>query len=131
MPWAPLSLPLGVPRSIIFPFCAPFVVLHAIFGHVRGGVNDGLWFYLIGTYAAAVLYSALGSLVLAYAGWSYVVARLGPARAGVTLHLMPAFGVALSVIFLGEYPRWYHFAGIALILSGVTLSSTIRAPSPN
>jgi hyaluronan synthase len=43
--------------SIIFPFCAPFVVLHAMFGHVRGGVNDGLWFYLIGTYAAAVLYS--------------------------------------------------------------------------
>jgi hyaluronan synthase len=43
--------------SIIFPFCAPFVVLHALIGHVRGGVNDGLWFYLIGTYAAAVLYS--------------------------------------------------------------------------
>jgi hyaluronan synthase len=43
--------------SIIFPFCAPFVVLHALFGHIQGGVNDGLWFYLIGTYAAAVLYS--------------------------------------------------------------------------
>jgi hyaluronan synthase len=43
--------------SIFFPFCAPFVVLHAVFGHVTGGVNDGLWFYLIGTYAAAVLYS--------------------------------------------------------------------------
>ncbi len=43
--------------SIVFPFCAPFVVLHAMFGHIQGGVNDGLWFYLIGTYAAAVLYS--------------------------------------------------------------------------
>ena len=73
--------------------------------------------------AAAVLYSAIGSLLLAYAGWSYVVARLGPARAGITLHLMPAFGVALSAIFLGEYPHWFHFAGIALILAGVALSS--------
>ena len=71
----------------------------------------------------AVLYSAIGSLLLAYAGWSYVVKRLGAARAGVTLHLMPAFGVALSALFLSEFPRWYHFAGIGLILAGVTLSS--------
>ena len=76
--------------------------------------------------ALAIVYSAIGSLLLAYAGWSYVVARLGAARAGVTLHLMPALGVLLSVIFLGEYPQWFHFAGIALILAGVTLSSGIR-----
>src|SRR3954466_7173283 len=73
--------------------------------------------------ALAVLYSAIGSLLLAYVGWSYVVARLGPARAGVTLHLMPAFGVVLSAIFLSEYPQWFHFAGIALILAGVALSA--------
>lgn len=78
---------------------------------------------LSGEGALAVLYSAIGSLLLAYAGWSYVVTRLGAARAGITLHLMPAFGVVLSMIFLGEYPRWFHFAGIALILSGVALSS--------
>ena len=71
-----------------------------------------------------VLYSAIGSMLLAFAGWSYVVTRLGPSRAGATMHLMPAIGVALSVIFLGEYPRWFHFAGIALILAGVALSST-------
>jgi drug/metabolite transporter (DMT)-like permease len=70
-----------------------------------------------------VTYSAVGSLLLAYAGWSYVVARLGAARAGVTLHLMPAFGVLLSALFLREYPRWFHFAGIALVLAGVALSS--------
>jgi drug/metabolite transporter (DMT)-like permease len=73
--------------------------------------------------ALAVLYSAIGSLLLAYAGWSYVVTRLGAARAGVTMHLMPGIGVVLSMIFLGEYPRWFHGAGIALILAGVALSS--------
>ena len=76
----------------------------------------------------AVLYSAIGSLLLAYAGWSYVVRRLGAARAGVTLHLMPAMGVVLSAVLLREYPSWFHFAGIALILAGVALSS-LRASS--
>jgi drug/metabolite transporter (DMT)-like permease len=76
----------------------------------------------------AILYSAIGSLLLAYAGWSYVVTRLGAARAGVTMHLMPAMGVVLAAIFLAEYPSWYHFAGVALILAGVGLSS-FRASS--
>jgi drug/metabolite transporter (DMT)-like permease len=83
---------------------------------------------LTGWGTLAVLYSAVGSLLLAYAGWSYVVTRLGAARAGVTLHLMPAFGIVLSALFLAEYPRGFHFAGIALILAGVALS-TFRASS--
>jgi len=73
---------------------------------------------------AAVMYSAICSLLLAYAGWSYVVTRLGAARAGVTLHLMPAFGVILSSIFLGEYPHWFHFVGMAAILAGVFTASS-------
>jgi drug/metabolite transporter (DMT)-like permease len=82
--------------------------------------------------AAAVLYSAIGSLLLAYAGWSYVVTRLGAARAGVTLHLMPGFGVLLSAVFLSEYPQWFHFVGIALILAGVALSAFKGArPTPS
>ncbi len=79
------------------------------------------------TGAAAIGYSAIGSLLLAYAGWSYVVTRLGAARAGATMHLMPALGVGLSALFLGEYPQWFHFAGIALILTGVALSTLRRA----
>jgi hyaluronan synthase len=43
--------------SIAFPFMAPWVVLHAVFGRVLGGDPSGLWFYLIGTYAMALLYS--------------------------------------------------------------------------
>lgn len=70
----------------------------------------------------AVLYSAIGSLLLAYVGWSYVVRRLGAARAGITLHVMPAMGVGFAALFLGEYPRWFHFAGIVLILAGVRAS---------
>ena len=78
--------------------------------------------------ALAILYSAFGSLLLAYAGWSYVVTRIGAARAGATMQLMPAMGACLSILCLGEYPRWYHGAGIALVLAGVVLSSS-RASS--
>jgi drug/metabolite transporter (DMT)-like permease len=95
-------------------FMAPWLILEAMTGVTLSLSKQG---------ALAVLYSAIGSLTLAYAGWSYVVARLGAARAGVTLHLMPAFGVLLSVIFLQEYPQWFHFVGIALILAGVALSA--------
>ena len=72
----------------------------------------------------AVLYSAIGSLLLAGAGWTYVVKRLGAARAGVTMHLMPGIAAVMAMVFLDEVPYWYHFAGIALILAGVALSSS-------
>ena len=42
--------------SIVFPFMAPFVVLNAVMKATSGGAG-GLWFYLIGTYAMALLYS--------------------------------------------------------------------------
>lgn len=74
----------------------------------------------------AVLYSAVGSLLLAGAGWTYVVKRLGAARAGVSMHLMPAITAVMAMLFLGEAPAWFHFAGIALILAGVALSSSRR-----
>ncbi|HKU72058.1 MAG TPA: DMT family transporter [Burkholderiales bacterium] len=74
----------------------------------------------------AVIYSAFGSLFLAHAGWSYAVRRLGAGRTGATMHLIPAFGIPLSALLLHEYPVWYHFVGIALILSGVALSTLGR-----
>lgn len=73
--------------------------------------------------ALAVLYSAVCSQLLAYLGWSHVVMRMGAGVPGVTMHLMPAMGVGLAALFLREYPAWFHFAGIALILAGVALSS--------
>ena len=78
---------------------------------------------LTGAGTAAFVYSALGSFLLAYLGWSYAVPRLGAARAGAWMHLMPAFGVLLAALFLGEYPRAFHFAGMALILAGIALAS--------
>ena len=40
---------------------------------------------------------------------------------------MPAIAVGLAALFLGEYPAWYHFAGVALILAGVALANLAAA----
>ncbi len=89
-------------------------------------ILQGVQMRLTATGAVAVLYSAVGSLLLAGAGWTYVVKRLGAARAGISMHLMPAITAVMAMLFLGEAPAWFHFAGIALILAGVALSSSRR-----
>ena len=130
--WASYTVLLRVRRDpldtleLIVMVCAFGLVFMAPWVAVELWLGDAV--RLTGAGLAAVAYSAIGSLLLAYAGWSYVVKRLGAARAGVTMHLMPAMGIAFSALFLGEYPHAYHFAGIALILAGVALSS-LRASS--
>jgi drug/metabolite transporter (DMT)-like permease len=74
------------------------------------------------TTVATVGYVAAFASVAAYALWNAGVARVGASRAGVFLHLMPAFGSVLAIVVLGEQFRWFHGAGIALILLGVWLA---------
>jgi drug/metabolite transporter (DMT)-like permease len=78
------------------------------------------------TTLASVTYVAVFASVAAYALWNAGVARVGASRAGVFLHLMPAFGSLLAVGALGERFRTFHAAGIALILAGVWLAAAQR-----
>ncbi len=77
--------------------------------------------------AASVLYVAVFASVVAYQLWNEGVARVGANRAGVFLHLMPAFGSLLAVALLGESFRLSQLVGLALILGGVFLAG---APPP-
>jgi drug/metabolite transporter (DMT)-like permease len=80
-------------------------------------------FALGGKSAAALLYFAIFPSLLAYIFWNRAVARLGPGRTGMFMHLLPIFSSGLAVVFLGEAFLAYHAAGILLILSGITLVS--------
>src|SRR5216683_1012306 len=71
----------------------------------------------------AVLYVSLFASIAAYLCWNRGVDMVGPNRAGFTQHLIPAFGTALAVIFLGEEVHLFHAVGIATILVGVWLAS--------
>jgi drug/metabolite transporter (DMT)-like permease len=82
---------------------------------------------------ASVAYFAIFPSVLAYFFWNAAVARVGAERAGLFLHLMPVFGAGLSMAFLGESLLPFHFAGAALIFSGIFIAShagAVRASRP-
>jgi drug/metabolite transporter (DMT)-like permease len=74
----------------------------------------------------SILYLALFPSILAYIFWNRAVAELGANRTGQFLHLMPAFGAVLSMIFLGERLYAFHGAGIALIALGIWLATVYR-----
>ena len=76
---------------------------------------------------AALLSVALFSSVLAYIFWNRGVEEVGANVAGLFVHLMPVYGVGLAWLFLGERLAAYHVAGIALILTGIWVTSHFRA----
>ncbi|OGA77641.1 MAG: multidrug transporter [Betaproteobacteria bacterium RIFCSPLOWO2_12_FULL_66_14] len=79
---------------------------------------------------AAIAYTGVFPSVLAYLFWNRAVAEVGPARAGMFVHLMPVFGALLAVVFLGETLHLYHAAGFALILAGIVLATRTPTPDP-
>ena len=74
------------------------------------------------TVAALAYYGTIPSIV-AYLFWNRGVAQVGPNKAGLFVHLMPLFGAILSVIFLDERLYAYHYAGAALIFTGIWLTT--------
>lgn len=73
--------------------------------------------------ALGVIYMALGASVLAYICWNRGVSVVGANAAGFTVHLLPAFGTVLAILFLDEAFAGFHAAGIAIILAGVLLAT--------
>jgi drug/metabolite transporter (DMT)-like permease len=63
--------------------------------------------------------------VLAFGAYQYGVEHVGATRTGVFLYLLPAYGVVLAVVFLGESFEPYHALGFVCIMAGVL---TVTAP---
>jgi len=76
--------------------------------------------------AAGVLYMGIAASLFAYICWNRGVAAVGANAAGFTIHLLPAFGTVLAILFLGESFAAFHAAGIATILAGVALATLRR-----
>jgi drug/metabolite transporter (DMT)-like permease len=72
---------------------------------------------------AAVLYVGLAASVGAFICWNRGVAIVGANAAGFTIHLLPAFGTLMAILFLHESFRFFHAAGIATILAGVLIAT--------
>ena len=81
--------------------------------------------HIVWTPASITAIMYIGALpgFLGYVFFNAGIAAVGPNRGSLFIHLMPAFGTILAVIFLGERPAWFHFAGIALVFSGIFLTT--------
>lgn len=93
---------------------APFYVWEL----AQGRFIHATWPALGGIAYCGVLPAFLG-----YVFWNRAVAQVGPAPAGLFIHLMPVATPLLSALFLGEAPQAYHFAGMALIIGGIFVST--------
>jgi drug/metabolite transporter (DMT)-like permease len=79
-----------------------------------------------GRFVAGIAFLSIGTSLLASTLYSAGIDRLGPSRGALFVHLVPVFGVAMSVFFLGEVFAWYHGAGFALVLGGLAIANRRR-----
>ncbi|MTI18906.1 DMT family transporter [Rhodobacteraceae bacterium RKSG542] len=77
-----------------------------------------------------VLYIALFPSFIAQIFFMRGVELIGPARAGLFVNLIPIFGAVFAVVLLGETFRFYHAAGLSLVLGGIWISEHFAAKAP-
>jgi drug/metabolite transporter (DMT)-like permease len=66
-----------------------------------------------------------------FAAWAYAMARMDVGRATLSLYLVPAATILISLVWLGQVPGPVELAGGAVALGGVILASTqARRPAP-
>ena len=71
---------------------------------------------------AAMLYVGVAAAFLANLLYMISIKRVGAARAGMFIHLVPLYGAIMSVGFLGEKLHVYHVVGMAAIIGGLAFS---------
>lgn len=77
-------------------------------------VSTGAW--------AAILYSGLGSLVLAYLFWYRGVRIIGPTKTAMYSNLQPLVALIVAWIMLGEVPTPWQGVGAGCIMAGLLLT---------
>jgi O-acetylserine/cysteine efflux transporter len=106
--WASLfSAPPLLALSLIVD--GPAVILHA----VRHATAWG-W--------AAVVWQAVGNSWFGYASWAFLLARYPSATISPMALLVPVFGMAASVLWLGEPMPMWKLAAAALVIMGLAVS---------
>jgi drug/metabolite transporter (DMT)-like permease len=87
------------------------------------------WTELPGAFYAALGYSTVGAMVIAYLLWYHGVRMLGPTRTSMYGNLQPVIAMAVAWASLGEVPSAWQLAGATCITSGLILARS-SAPEP-
>ena len=78
----------------------------------------------------SVIYVAVFPSTIAYLCYNRGVHLIGANRAAPFFHVVPVFGSAMAIVFLGETPQPFHFIGFALVLIGVFVASRKASARP-
>src|SRR3979411_16261 len=70
-----------------------------------------------------LFYVAVFPSTLAYLCFNRGVQLIGANRAAPFFHVVPVFGSAMAIVFLGEHPQLFHIIGFALVRAGVFVAS--------
>jgi drug/metabolite transporter (DMT)-like permease len=108
----------------LFEATAGGVVGSALLGLVLGDVHLGPPWPALGW----IVLLALSSQVIGWLLITVSMPRLAAGTIGALLLIQPAGSVALSYVILGERPSLLQLAGVALVLTGVVVAVTGRAP---
>jgi len=115
----------GFLGAIVYFGLPPLALLYA------AELASGATFTLAPATGAALAYYAVFPSILAFLCFNHGVAAVGAARGSLFIHLFPVYTVVVSGVALGEFPRPYHFVGIALVLIGIWLTTGARrVPRP-
>ena len=108
----------------LFEATAGAVVGSAVLGLVLGEERLGPPWPALGW----IVLLALSSQVIGWLLITVSMPRLAAGTIGALLLIQPAGSVALSYVILGERPSLLQLAGVALVLTGVVVAVTGRAP---
>lgn len=76
---------------------------------------------------SSYFYFALAGLIHFFLGWTLLSAsqkRIGAARTGALMGVIPVFTAILAALMLGEFISWTTLAGVLLVTIGVYIIST-------
>jgi drug/metabolite transporter (DMT)-like permease len=105
-----LAFTIGVGAVLLSPIYAAEVAM-------------GVTFTLDLKAALILAYITIFPSLLAYLFFNRGIELVGPNRAAPFYHLIPIFGSALAIVFLGERPEVFHGAGYALVLAGIFIGT--------
>ena len=71
----------------------------------------------------SIAYVAVFPSILAYICWNRGIQLIGANRAAPFFHLIPVFGSAMAIFFLGERLHPFHVVGYALVLAGIIVAA--------
>ena len=75
------------------------------------------------TSIAGVAYVSVFASLLAFLFWNNAANRLGANRTGQFIHLIPAFGLTIATVILGEQLQSFHYLGMLLVAVGLVLAN--------